>query len=113
MLTLDVLMLKGLYSNSRGRSSASDDTLTYVAFARSSNKSALTFCRDCAIDPTCVMCMDCFQGSVHKSHRYKVGVNRNVYVFNDIQINMFCFCQLVPPGINGNNRKLHFREFLF
>lgn len=31
-------------------------------------------CRDCAIDPTCVMCMDCFQGSVHKSHRYKVGV---------------------------------------
>uniref|UniRef100_A0A3Q3VIS8 E3 ubiquitin-protein ligase n=1 Tax=Mola mola TaxID=94237 RepID=A0A3Q3VIS8_MOLML len=29
-------------------------------------------CRDCAIDPTCVMCMDCFQGSVHKSHRYKM-----------------------------------------
>uniref|UniRef100_A0A674MHK8 E3 ubiquitin-protein ligase n=1 Tax=Takifugu rubripes TaxID=31033 RepID=A0A674MHK8_TAKRU len=29
-------------------------------------------CRDCAIDPTCVMCMDCFQGSVHKGHRYKM-----------------------------------------
>ncbi|XP_068608567.1 E3 ubiquitin-protein ligase UBR1 [Brachionichthys hirsutus] len=29
-------------------------------------------CRDCAIDPTCVMCMDCFQDSVHKSHRYKM-----------------------------------------
>uniref|UniRef100_A0A671WAZ7 E3 ubiquitin-protein ligase n=1 Tax=Sparus aurata TaxID=8175 RepID=A0A671WAZ7_SPAAU len=29
-------------------------------------------CRDCAIDPTCIMCMDCFQDSVHKSHRYKM-----------------------------------------
>lgn len=29
-------------------------------------------CRDCAIDPTCVLCMDCFQDSVHKSHRYKM-----------------------------------------
>nr|XP_019940317.1 PREDICTED: E3 ubiquitin-protein ligase UBR1 isoform X1 [Paralichthys olivaceus] len=29
-------------------------------------------CRDCAIDPTCVLCMDCFQNSVHKSHRYKM-----------------------------------------
>uniref|UniRef100_A0A2K6EIX3 E3 ubiquitin-protein ligase n=1 Tax=Propithecus coquereli TaxID=379532 RepID=A0A2K6EIX3_PROCO len=28
-------------------------------------------CRDCAIDPTCVLCMDCFQNSVHKNHRYK------------------------------------------
>uniref|UniRef100_A0A667XZ29 E3 ubiquitin-protein ligase n=1 Tax=Myripristis murdjan TaxID=586833 RepID=A0A667XZ29_9TELE len=29
-------------------------------------------CRDCAIDPTCVLCMDCFQDSVHKGHRYKM-----------------------------------------
>ncbi|KAG7466311.1 hypothetical protein MATL_G00163480 [Megalops atlanticus] len=29
-------------------------------------------CRDCAIDPTCVLCMDCFQNSVHKGHRYKM-----------------------------------------
>ncbi|XP_017331926.1 E3 ubiquitin-protein ligase UBR1 [Ictalurus punctatus] len=29
-------------------------------------------CRDCAIDPTCVLCMDCFQNSVHKKHRYKM-----------------------------------------
>ncbi|KAG7277883.1 hypothetical protein CRUP_036283 [Coryphaenoides rupestris] len=29
-------------------------------------------CRDCAIDPTCVLCMDCFQESVHKDHRYKM-----------------------------------------
>ncbi|CAL8295698.1 unnamed protein product [Arctogadus glacialis] len=29
-------------------------------------------CRDCAIDPTCVLCMDCFQESVHKGHRYKM-----------------------------------------
>ncbi|XP_051578839.1 E3 ubiquitin-protein ligase UBR1 isoform X1 [Myxocyprinus asiaticus] len=29
-------------------------------------------CRECAIDPTCVLCMECFQKSVHKSHRYKM-----------------------------------------
>ncbi|XP_076130884.1 E3 ubiquitin-protein ligase UBR1 [Alosa pseudoharengus] len=29
-------------------------------------------CRDCAIDPTCVLCMDCFQNSTHKGHRYKM-----------------------------------------
>ncbi|XP_048829755.1 E3 ubiquitin-protein ligase UBR1 isoform X1 [Brienomyrus brachyistius] len=29
-------------------------------------------CRDCAIDPTCVLCTDCFQNSVHKGHRYKM-----------------------------------------
>nr|XP_004660942.1 E3 ubiquitin-protein ligase UBR1 isoform X1 [Jaculus jaculus] len=29
-------------------------------------------CRDCAIDPTCVLCMDCFQNSAHKNHRYKM-----------------------------------------
>ncbi|XP_075470396.1 E3 ubiquitin-protein ligase UBR1 isoform X2 [Ascaphus truei] len=29
-------------------------------------------CRDCAIDPTCVLCMECFQGSIHKNHRYKM-----------------------------------------
>ncbi|CAH2328512.1 E3 ubiquitin- ligase UBR1 isoform X3 [Pelobates cultripes] len=29
-------------------------------------------CRDCAIDPTCVLCMNCFQNSVHKNHRYKM-----------------------------------------
>ncbi|XP_075049273.1 E3 ubiquitin-protein ligase UBR1 [Mixophyes fleayi] len=29
-------------------------------------------CRDCAIDPTCVLCMDCFQNSIHKTHRYKM-----------------------------------------
>ncbi|XP_050830777.1 E3 ubiquitin-protein ligase UBR1 isoform X1 [Serinus canaria] len=29
-------------------------------------------CRDCAVDPTCVLCIDCFQNSIHKNHRYKM-----------------------------------------
>ncbi|KAM5130023.1 E3 ubiquitin-protein ligase UBR1 isoform 3-T3 [Mantella aurantiaca] len=29
-------------------------------------------CRDCAIDPTCVLCMNCFQNSIHRNHRYKM-----------------------------------------
>uniref|UniRef100_A0A8C5KN28 E3 ubiquitin-protein ligase n=1 Tax=Jaculus jaculus TaxID=51337 RepID=A0A8C5KN28_JACJA len=29
-------------------------------------------CRDCAVDPTCVLCMECFLGSIHKDHRYRM-----------------------------------------
>ncbi|XP_061601978.1 E3 ubiquitin-protein ligase UBR2 isoform X2 [Cololabis saira] len=29
-------------------------------------------CRECAADPTCVLCMTCFLGSVHKEHRYRM-----------------------------------------
>ncbi|XP_064411682.1 E3 ubiquitin-protein ligase UBR2 isoform X4 [Latimeria chalumnae] len=29
-------------------------------------------CRDCAFDPTCVLCMECFLGSVHREHRYRM-----------------------------------------
>ncbi|XP_043930148.1 E3 ubiquitin-protein ligase UBR1 [Protopterus annectens] len=32
-------------------------------------------CRDCALDPTCVLCMNCFQNSIHKSHRYKMNTS--------------------------------------
>ncbi|XP_067367513.1 E3 ubiquitin-protein ligase UBR2 isoform X5 [Channa argus] len=29
-------------------------------------------CRECAADPTCVLCMQCFLGSVHRDHRYRM-----------------------------------------
>ncbi|XP_038154289.1 E3 ubiquitin-protein ligase UBR2 [Cyprinodon tularosa] len=29
-------------------------------------------CRECAADPTCVLCMQCFLASVHKQHRYRM-----------------------------------------
>lgn len=29
-------------------------------------------CRECASDPTCVMCYDCFSNSAHKLHKYRV-----------------------------------------
>ncbi|XP_068457943.1 E3 ubiquitin-protein ligase UBR2 isoform X2 [Clinocottus analis] len=29
-------------------------------------------CRECAADPTCVLCMKCFLGSTHKEHRYRM-----------------------------------------
>ncbi|KAM4607650.1 LOW QUALITY PROTEIN: E3 ubiquitin-protein ligase UBR2 [Polymixia lowei] len=29
-------------------------------------------CRECAVDPTCVLCMQCFLGSIHKEHRYRM-----------------------------------------
>ncbi|KAM3862891.1 E3 ubiquitin-protein ligase UBR2 [Diretmus argenteus] len=29
-------------------------------------------CRECAADPTCVLCMQCFLGSEHKEHRYRM-----------------------------------------
>ncbi|XP_022244280.1 E3 ubiquitin-protein ligase UBR2-like isoform X1 [Limulus polyphemus] len=32
-------------------------------------------CRDCALDPTCVLCMDCFKNSAHNTHRYKMSMS--------------------------------------
>ncbi|CAH1791627.1 unnamed protein product [Owenia fusiformis] len=32
-------------------------------------------CRDCGADPTCVLCIQCFQKSVHKGHRYKMSTS--------------------------------------
>ncbi|KAK3092305.1 hypothetical protein FSP39_001069, partial [Pinctada imbricata] len=32
-------------------------------------------CRDCANDPTCVLCIDCFQRSAHKKHRYRMSTS--------------------------------------
>ncbi|KAK9497080.1 hypothetical protein O3M35_004459 [Rhynocoris fuscipes] len=32
-------------------------------------------CRDCGMDPTCVLCLNCFQLSKHKNHKYKMGTS--------------------------------------
>ncbi|XP_014664859.1 PREDICTED: E3 ubiquitin-protein ligase UBR2-like [Priapulus caudatus] len=32
-------------------------------------------CRDCGMDPTCVLCIECFQKSTHKTHRYKMSTS--------------------------------------
>ncbi|KAL2098615.1 hypothetical protein ACEWY4_005095 [Coilia grayii] len=32
-------------------------------------------CRDCVLDPTCVMCQDCFQYSIHSRHNFKKRVS--------------------------------------
>lgn len=32
-------------------------------------------CRDCAVDPTCVMCADCFRQSVHRQHDYVMATS--------------------------------------
>lgn len=32
-------------------------------------------CRDCGLDPTCVLCVDCFRNSQHKNHRYKMSTS--------------------------------------
>jgi E3 ubiquitin-protein ligase UBR2 len=33
------------------------------------------FCRDCACDPTCVLCVDCFRRSEHRYHKYKMTIS--------------------------------------
>uniref|UniRef100_H2ZUK3 E3 ubiquitin-protein ligase n=1 Tax=Latimeria chalumnae TaxID=7897 RepID=H2ZUK3_LATCH len=55
-------------------------------------------CRDCAIDPTCVLCMDCFQNSIHKNHRYKM---------NSSSGGGFCDCGDVEAWKNGPACKKH------
>lgn len=37
------------------------------------NGSAIYSCLDCAVDPTCILCADCFRNSGHVAHRYVVG----------------------------------------
>lgn len=32
-------------------------------------------CRDCGMDPTCVLCADCFKNSAHCKHRYKISTS--------------------------------------
>lgn len=32
-------------------------------------------CRECGMDATCVLCVDCFKKSVHKNHKYKMGTS--------------------------------------
>lgn len=32
-------------------------------------------CRECGLDPTCVLCVDCFTNSEHKNHRYKMSTS--------------------------------------
>ncbi|XP_074663047.1 E3 ubiquitin-protein ligase UBR2-like [Tubulanus polymorphus] len=32
-------------------------------------------CRDCGTDPTCVLCIQCFQKSVHKDHKYRMSTS--------------------------------------
>ena len=40
------------------------------------------FCRDCCVDPTCVLCTDCFLQSEHRKHRYKVGEHCHTFSFD-------------------------------
>uniref|UniRef100_A0A672PVT1 E3 ubiquitin-protein ligase n=1 Tax=Sinocyclocheilus grahami TaxID=75366 RepID=A0A672PVT1_SINGR len=67
-------------------------------------------CRyNCAADPTCVLCMQCFLGSVHKEHRYRMTTSGG---------GGFCdcgdteawkkgpYCQKHEPNISDSSQKL-------
>lgn len=32
-------------------------------------------CRECGMDPTCVLCVNCFKQSAHKNHKYKMSTS--------------------------------------
>ncbi|KAM4661879.1 E3 ubiquitin-protein ligase UBR1 [Discoglossus pictus] len=55
-------------------------------------------CRDCAIDSTCVLCMDCFQNSVHKDHKYKMHSSLG---------GGFCDCGDIEAWKTGPYCKIH------
>ncbi|KAM4013622.1 E3 ubiquitin-protein ligase UBR1 isoform 1-T1 [Anomaloglossus baeobatrachus] len=55
-------------------------------------------CRECAIDPTCVLCMDCFQNSVHRTHRYKMHTSTG---------GGFCDCGDTEAWKSGPSCKIH------
>ncbi|XP_011302105.1 E3 ubiquitin-protein ligase UBR2 [Fopius arisanus] len=33
------------------------------------------FCRECGMDPTCVLCVACFKESAHQNHKYKIATS--------------------------------------
>ncbi|KAG9509196.1 E3 ubiquitin-protein ligase UBR2, partial [Fragariocoptes setiger] len=37
------------------------------------NGDATFSCRDCSLDPTCVLCVECFERSPHKNHHYRMS----------------------------------------
>ena len=37
-------------------------------------------CKDCAADPTCVFCGDCFRNSAHTQHNYRVSIKTDLYL---------------------------------
>lgn len=32
-------------------------------------------CRECGMDPTCVLCVSCFKQSAHRNHKYKMATS--------------------------------------
>ena len=32
-------------------------------------------CRECGMDPTCVLCVNCFKQSAHRYHKYKMSTS--------------------------------------
>ncbi|VDK79468.1 unnamed protein product [Litomosoides sigmodontis] len=55
-------------------------------------------CKECACDPTCVMCYQCFLNSVHKSHRYGIWASGG---------NGYCDCGDVEAWKEHPTCKLH------
>ncbi|VBB31014.1 unnamed protein product [Acanthocheilonema viteae] len=55
-------------------------------------------CKECACDPTCVMCYECFLNSVHKSHRYGMWASSG---------NGYCDCGDVEAWKEHPTCKLH------
>uniref|UniRef100_A0A8C5MRZ6 E3 ubiquitin-protein ligase n=1 Tax=Leptobrachium leishanense TaxID=445787 RepID=A0A8C5MRZ6_9ANUR len=73
-------------------------------------------CRDCAIDPTCVLCMDCFQNSVHKKHRYKMhsSMGGGFCDCGDVEAwKTGPYCKIHEPGISSQDTGFRLTEELW
>ena len=46
------------------------------------------------MDPTCVLCMDCFQNGEHRKHRYRVSVD-------EYWLSFISFTNLTNPSYNA------------
>ena len=48
--------------------------------------------RDCGADPTCVLCVECFQHSIHRQHKYRVS---NSLCVNEHYVDR-CYSACIP-----------------
>ncbi|CAD6191000.1 unnamed protein product [Caenorhabditis auriculariae] len=55
-------------------------------------------CKDCATDVTCVMCLACFESSIHKNHKYKMHASSG---------SGYCDCGDVDAWSEGHVCSIH------
>lgn len=68
-------------------------------------------CRECGMDSTCVLCVDCFKRSPHKNHKYKMGTSYGGGCCDCGDVEAWkqdAYCQIHKLGLEKKHVNLNF-----